>query len=86
MSDIFEGFDWHSSIGIDASIDGNKQFVSRLPNSKTARTMFTAAGGSMLIHKTTKCLWKISEDQKCIEPVFGSDVLTDDEVKACGGN
>jgi len=78
---ILEDFNWHSSIGIDASLDGNKRFVSRMPNTKQARMMFVAAGNDLLIHKTTKCLWKVSDDKKSIEPVFSNDILTEDEVK-----
>ena len=80
--DIFEGFGWHSSVGMDCAVDGGRKFITRLPNSTVARSMFSAAGGDYLIHKTTRCLWKQSEDKKSIEPVFSSDVLTDDEVKA----
>lgn len=80
--DIFEGFGWHSSVGMDCAVDGSKSFVARLPNNGAARSMFSAAGGDYLIHKTTRCLWKLSEDKKSIEPVFSSDVLTEDEVKA----
>jgi len=43
-------------------------------------SMFIAASDGLLIHKTTKCLWRISDDKKSIEPVFGSDVLSDEEV------
>ena len=80
--DIFDGFGWHSSVGMDCSVDGNTKFVTRLKNTVTARSMFTAAGGDFLVHKTTRCLWKLSEDKKFVEPVFSGDVLTDDEVKA----
>jgi hypothetical protein len=79
-NDIFDSFHWHSSIGIDFALDGNRRFVSRLPNSKRARSMFADAGNNMLIHKTSRCLWRISDDKKSIEPVFGTDVLTDDDV------
>jgi len=81
MSDeIFEGFCWHSSIGIDSSLEGNKKFVTRMPNNKQARSMFTASGNNLLIHKTTRCLWKLSDDKQTIVPVFSSDVLSVDEV------
>ena len=79
-TDIFDSFNWHSSIGIDFALDGNRRFVSRMPNSKRARSMFADAGKGLLIHKTSRCLWRISDDKKCIEPVFGTDVLTDDDV------
>jgi hypothetical protein len=80
-NDIFENFNWHSSIGIDQTLAGDKRFVTRLPNNRRARAMFEAAGDDLLIHKTTRCLWKLSDDKKGIEPVFSNDVLTEDEVR-----
>jgi len=81
MNDILEGFCWHSSIGIDLAIDGSKNFVTRLPNTRRARSMFTASGKDYLIHKTTNALWKMSDDRSCIEPVFGTDILSEDDVR-----
>jgi len=78
--DIFEGFSWHSSIGIDCALDGNKRFVTRLPNTRSARSMFIASGNNLLIHKTTKCLWRLSDKKDFIEPVFSNDVLTEEDV------
>lgn len=77
--DIFEDFMWHSSIGIDAALDGNKRFVTRLPNTKKARAMFSASSENTLIHRTTKALWKITDDNSAIEPVFATDVLTEED-------
>ena len=79
--DIFEGFLWHSAIGIDASIDGNKKFVTRMANTAKARSMFIASGENFLIHRTTRALWKLSGDKKTIEPVFDTDVLGEEEVR-----
>lgn len=79
--DIFEGFCWHSSIGIDSNLDGNKRFVTRMPYDRSAAAMFVSAGNNLLIHKTTRCLWKLSDDKKTIIPTFDSDVLSADEVK-----
>ena len=79
--DIFESFNWHSSLGFDATLANTRKVVTRLPNSKEARSMFMAVGNNLLIHKTTRCLWKLSEDKDGIEPVFGNDVLTEDDVK-----
>jgi hypothetical protein len=79
--DIFADFNWHSSIGIDATLEGNKRFVTRIANTKMARDMFMDAGNDLLIHKTTRCLWKVSDDKKSIEPVFRHDILTEDDVK-----
>ena len=80
-SDIFEGFSFHSSIGIDFELDGSRRFVSRLPNTRRARSMFAEAGNDLLVHKTNRCLWKISDDKQSIEPVFGTDVLSDEDVQ-----
>ena len=81
MDDIFDGFSWHSAIGIDVDLDGSKKFVTKVANNKSARSMFIVAGKNMLIHKTTKCLWKFSDDGNSIEPVFSTDVLSEDEVR-----
>ena len=80
--DIFEGFTWHSSIGVDYTINGTRRFIARLPATKKALSMFVVAGKNLLIHKTTRCLWRMSDDKKFIEPVFSSDVLTEEDVKA----
>lgn len=80
-TDIYEHFNWHSSIGIDQTLAGDKRFVTRIPNTAASRKMFIAAGNDILIHKTTRCLWKMSDDKKTIEPVFSNDVLTESEVR-----
>lgn len=80
MSDILDQFFWHSSIGIDETLAGDKKFVTRLPNTKKARAMFASAGDNVLVHKTTQALWRVSDDKKSIEPVFGTDILTDDDL------
>ena len=85
-TDFLDGFCWHSSLGISGftSDDGNERFVTRMANTKEARSMFIAAGDDLLIHKTTKCLWRMSDDGKSIVPVFASDVLSEDEAReAC---
>ena len=79
--DIFSDFQWHSSVGINAAEDGNKKFVTRIPNSRKARSLFLNAGEDLFIHRTTRALWKLSGDHKSIEPVFETDVLTEDDVK-----
>jgi hypothetical protein len=81
MADIFEEFNWHSSIGIDKDLSGYKRFYSKMANTKKAREMFiTASDSNLLIHKTTQALWRVSEDGKAIEPVFDTDVLTDKDI------
>ena len=78
--DIFSDFVWHSSIGIDSQISGFKKFHTVLPNNKKARSMFIASKNRLLIHKTTQALWRVSEDGTQIEPVFDTDVLTEEEL------
>ena len=83
QGDIFDNFSWHSCIGIDESIKGNKKFVTRLPNTKRVRAAFikTASDNNFLIHKTTRSLWKMSDDKESIEPLFPTDVLTEEEAQ-----
>jgi hypothetical protein len=83
MSDIFENFSWHSSIGLDKSIEGSTKFVTRLPNTEATRRHFVAAarGENFLVHRTTKSLWRMSEDSKTIEPLFPTDILSEDQVR-----
>jgi hypothetical protein len=78
--EFFDDFAWHSSIGIDEGIE-YKKFFTKLPNNKKAMSMFIAsADKKLLIHKTTQALWRVSEDGSSIEPVFDTDVLTEDEL------
>ena len=79
---LFEKFSWHSSIGLDEALDGSKRFVTRLPNTIATRRHFKAAAGgdNFLIHKTTKALWKMSEDKQSIEPLYPTDVLSEDQA------
>jgi len=81
--DIFDNFSWHSSIGIDESIEGSKRFVTRLPNTAATRRHFVAAaeGNNFLVHKTTRALWKVSDDTKTIQPLFPTDVLTEEQAR-----
>ena len=79
--DILEGFCWHSCIGLDSSLEGNMRFTTRMPNNIQARSLFWATGNNHLIHKTTNCLWKLSDDKKSIIPEFNSDVLSAEDVQ-----
>ena len=80
--DTLDSFSWHSAIGVDSISKAAKKVVRKLPNNKTARSMFcNASCGNFLIHKTSQALWRVSEDGKAIEPVFDSDVLTEEDLK-----
>jgi len=81
MSDFFDDFSWHSSLGIDDSVSQKKKFVASVPNTEGYRKMFIANGSATLIHKTTKSLWKLSDDNSSIEPVFPADILSEDDVR-----
>jgi len=82
----FTNFQWHSSVGIDATLTNSKRYVANLPsNSEYVAKMFRCAGRcgdnrDILIHKTKHCLWKFSEDNSYIEPIFASDVLSLDDI------
>ena len=78
---LFEDFQWHSSIGLDSLLQERSQFVTSMPNNRLARSMFVEAGDSTLIHKTTRALWKISDDKASIVPMFSTDILTEEEVR-----
>jgi len=81
MRDIFEMFDWHSGIGIDDALVNNRKFVTRMANTRRARSHFITAGDNLLVHRATKALWRISDDGNSIEPVFETDVLSEDDLK-----
>jgi len=85
MKDVLADFNWHSSIGIDDAIENNKRFVTKVAATKTAMIDFVAAG-DYLVHKSTNALWRMSDDKGYIEPVFGSDILTEDELRAIEGS
>ena len=74
-NDMFEDFSWQVSIGIDSVINSNKKFYSRMANTKKALNMFIAVNEKVLVHKSSKALWKISEDGKFIEPVFDGNII-----------
>lgn len=79
MENWFEEFVWHSALD---NIGGKKRFCNRLPNSSMVRQFFAATNsGNYLVHKTTSALWRVSEDGKSIEPVFDSDVLSENELE-----
>ncbi len=84
FSSDFSDFRWHSSIGLDLEL-GGRHLVSRLANTREARSMFVKASDNRLIHKTTQALWKFSEDGKSIVPEHATDILTDEDCRAVMG-
>lgn len=79
--DFFDEFRWHSSLEINNDISGRK-IIKKLANTKRNRDRFlrVAKESEFLIHKSTKALWKMSEDGKSIDPVFDDDVLTEENL------
>ena len=76
--DFFDDFQWHSSTGINDNTKKSK-IIKRLPKTAGNLSKFVARdGGNFLIHKSSRALWKFSEDGNYIESVFDDDVLTDD--------
>lgn len=82
----FTNFQWHSSVGIDATLSNSRRYVARIPaDSDYVRQMFRCAGRGgddrdILIHKTKHCLWRFSDDNSHIEPIFASDVLSLEDI------
>jgi len=75
----FDEFIWNSSIN---NVPAKKRFCNSLPNNKKARQMFIATdSGKLLIHKSSRALWRLSEDGKSIEPVFDADVLSEQDIE-----
>ncbi len=83
-NEMFDNFFWHSSIGIDETINTDR-FVTKLAYTDSNLSEFIARGDDLLIHKATKALWKKSEDGLSIEAVFSSDVLTSEELEKLAG-
>jgi len=79
--EIGNDFQWHSVTGFDFLLAGSepKKEVKKVAMTKEAMSHFVIAN-EFLIHKTSRALWKISDDGKSIEAVFEGDVLTEDQI------
>jgi hypothetical protein len=85
--EILAEIGFHSAVGIDSFFQKDKRhIVARIPNGPKVASSFTAAGGTLLIHKTSKSLWKLSPDKSFIEPVFATDVLSEDDLTSMEEN
>lgn len=80
MSDVLDGFSWHSAVGASDKIKIKR--VKSMVASDSLLSKFIKVGSDkqFLVHKATKALWAFSEDGSHIEPVFDEDVLTEDEI------
>ena len=87
---------WHSAIGFDIIDENNQKRKASISNNEENRAHFELAGypsqvrvasgsrsapGELLIHRSSRALWKISDDGNRIEPAFSDDIITigDDE-------
>jgi hypothetical protein len=88
---------WHSAIGFDIVDESNQKKKVAMVNTSDNRAMFEPAGypsqiriasksgsvpGELLIHRSSRALWKVSDDGQRIEPAFADDIITigeDDE-------
>ncbi len=78
---FFRDYDWHSSIELEKSLRG-KKIVRRVANTEKNRGHFLrlSSDSDYLIHKSSKALWRISDDGGSIESVFDDDILTEDNL------
>ncbi len=78
---IFEDYNWHSSLELGEGIRG-KKIIRKVTASRqnASRFLRIASNSNFCIHKATKELWKFSDDGKYIEAVFPDDVLTEDQL------
>ena len=82
---------WHSAIGFDIVDSSNQRNKVAMENTTENREMFDSAGhpsqmrtassnggvpGELLIHRSSRALWHVSEDGKRIEPAFSDDIIT----------
>lgn len=79
--DILKDFNWHSAFGLDGILESNYPKIASMANNAKNRKLFVASSDNTLIHKTTKALWKISEDGKRLEAVFSTDILTNEDCE-----
>jgi hypothetical protein len=70
---------WHSVFEITDLAKERVFDICSMPNTRVARNLFAEGGGNFLIHKATKALWRLSEDEKSIVPVFEGDSIPLDQ-------
>lgn len=79
--DFFKNYNWHSSLEVNDGLRG-KKIVKKLTATKKNRERFLriASDSNFMIHKSTKALWRISDDGDSIVPVFPDDILTEEDL------
>lgn len=74
---VIEDIKWHSCIDLGDDNVSAKQLY-KIPVSSMGQKFIKAhKDSSFLIHKSTKALWRFSDDGKYIKPVFEEDILTE---------
>lgn len=80
--DIFNDYRWHSIMEPDRETS-RRRIIRSLPITYASSGIFRRAAkdSSLLVHKSSMALWKVSGDRKSIEPVFKDDILTEDMLE-----
>lgn len=78
----FNSFSWHSALMPDENMLNNKKVKNLQANEDNLQSFSLFQPQSkLLIHKSTKALWKFSDDGKSIHPVFAQDILTSKDLE-----
>lgn len=79
----FNNYTWHSTTELDGHSLFNKKIKRISTSDETAIQSFSRfkPESKLLIHKSTKALWKFSDDGEYIEPVFAEDILTSNDLE-----
>jgi len=89
LAEVLSSSQWHSCLSFDSVIASNQHRKLSMPNTEDNLLQFVFAGniktasnnrrgqaGQLLIRKTDRALWKVSDDGHCIEPAFTDDIIT----------
>ena len=78
----FNNFSWHSALALDQSMINNKKITKLAATEQNLQSFSLFEPQSkLLIHKSTKALWKFADDGKTIYPVFAQDILTTKDLE-----
>jgi len=90
IEDILSKKQWHSAIGFEITDSSNQRKKIAMLNNEENRKLFHSAGyvsnvkiassagiaGELLIRRSDRALWKVSDDGNRIEPAFSDDIIT----------
>ena len=81
-TDIFNDYRWHSIMEPTRETK-QRRIIRSLPIRYASSGLFMRASkdSTLLVHKSSMALWKVSSDHKSIEPVFKDDILTEDMLE-----